>query len=96
VLQHNILIGDDGRGQLCDFGLVRLFDWQGPRGLTTTTPYGGTLKYKAYELFRSEGNRNPLPTFASDVYALGCVIYEVLYCFPLGRFNTRTYTSYHL
>lgn len=68
----------DGHGvaKLCDFGLARLLEWEGPAGMTTTSPYGGTMLYKAYELFKSRENPYPLPSFASDVYALGCVILE--------------------
>jgi serine/threonine protein kinase len=76
-LQHNVLISDDGVGQLCDFGLVSLAETQGPTGLTTTSPYGGTARYKAPELVPSRDNRDPKPNYASDIYAFGCITYEV-------------------
>lgn len=41
-LQTNVLIDDNHVARLCDFGLVRLDDWQGPAGMTTTSPYTGT------------------------------------------------------
>lgn len=45
--------------------------------MTTTSPYTGTARYKAYELFRSKNNPDTEITFASDAFALGSVTYEV-------------------
>lgn len=68
---------DNGVAKLCDFGLVRLADWQGPAGMTTTSPYTGTERYKAPELFMSKENRHPVATFEGDIYSLGSVMLEV-------------------
>jgi serine/threonine protein kinase len=73
----NVLISDEGVAQLCDFGLVSVAEWGGPTGINTSTPFAGTMRYEAYELLGSKENRDPRPTFASDVYAFGCVAYEV-------------------
>ena len=62
--------------KLCDFGLVRLVDWEGPHGMTTTSPYSGTVRYKPPELFNSEQNRWPKATFQGDIYSLACVMLE--------------------
>jgi serine/threonine protein kinase len=63
--------------KLCDFGLVRLVDWEGPAGMTTTSPYTGTARYKAPELFMSSENRHPVATFEGDIYSVGCIMLEV-------------------
>ncbi|KIM29317.1 hypothetical protein M408DRAFT_68273, partial [Serendipita vermifera MAFF 305830] len=85
----NVLIDDCGVAKLCDFGLVRLVNWHGAAGMTTTTPYTGTELYKAPELFMSRENRHPVATFESDIYSLGCVILEfVERVRPFQRFQT--------
>jgi len=43
-------------------------------GMTTTTPYTGTVLYLSHELV---DRGKVVPTLATDVYALGCVAYEV-------------------
>jgi len=75
--QKNVLVDKDGVAKLCDLGLVRLVDWEGSRGLTTTSPYTGTALYKAPELFISLVNRIPVATFEGDIYAIGCILLEV-------------------
>jgi serine/threonine protein kinase len=45
--------------------------------MTTTSAYSGTARYLAFELVESE--EEELPTTASDVYALGCIGFEVRY-----------------
>lgn len=85
---NNILVDDTGAARLCDFGLVRLADWEGPAGMTTTSPYTGTERYKAPELFISAENRRPVATFEGDIYSLGCIILEIIeqIC-PFGQFT---------
>jgi serine/threonine protein kinase len=84
--QANVLVGDDGVAKLCDFGLVRLAEWEGPAGMTTTSVYTGTERYKAPELFISSENRHPLASFEGDIYSLGCIMLEVRT--SLGVFNS--------
>jgi serine/threonine protein kinase len=70
VKPANILIGSDGTAVLGDFGLAK------GRAYTVLTRPGqvlGTLDYLAPELIRGEP-AGP----ASDLYALGCVLYECL------------------
>ncbi|KIM25694.1 hypothetical protein M408DRAFT_73948 [Serendipita vermifera MAFF 305830] len=76
----NVLIGADGVGQLCDFGLTRLLNDGLETGLTKTTPHTGTVSYLAYELVRPTGNA--VPTTATDVYAFGCLAYGFIYLLP--------------
>ncbi len=70
VKASNILLDNDSRALLTDFGLAR-----GPRYTVLTRPgqIVGTLEYLAPELIRGEP-----ATAESDVYALGCTVYEAL------------------
>ncbi|PVG01086.1 kinase-like protein [Serendipita vermifera] len=72
----NILITEDGIGQICDFGLVRLLQDM-HTSTTTTTAYIGTTRYLAYELIPNMGDA--LPTTATDIYTLGCLGMEFIY-----------------
>ncbi|MDN3352185.1 serine/threonine-protein kinase [Actinomadura sp. DC4] len=66
----NLFLLDDGRVKLCDFGIARL---GGATQLTAAGSFIGTPSYMAPEQFRSE----PLDA-RSDLYSLGCVLYELL------------------
>ena len=70
IKPSNILIDHAGQGLLTDFGIAK------GRAYTVLTRPGqalGTLDYMAPELVRGEP-----ATPASDIYALGCVIFECL------------------
>jgi hypothetical protein len=66
----NLFLLDDGRVKLCDFGIARLGD---ATQLTASGNFIGTPVYMAPEQFRAE----PLDA-RSDLYSLGCVLYELL------------------
>ncbi|MFI5939705.1 Stk1 family PASTA domain-containing Ser/Thr kinase [Streptomyces uncialis] len=66
---ENVLIGDDGRVKVADFGLVRAVD----SGTGTTGTVLGTVAYLAPEQIE-EGAADP----RADVYACGVVLYEML------------------
>ncbi|MFG1811539.1 serine/threonine-protein kinase [Streptomyces sp. NPDC049040] len=68
----NLLLGEDGIVKIADFGIARLLD-ESAAALTLTGQVMGTSLYLAPEcaLGRAAGP-------ASDVYALGCVLYELL------------------
>jgi serine/threonine protein kinase len=70
VKAENILLEPDGVAALGDMGLAR-----GPRDstLTQTGQVMGTMDYLAPELIRGEA-----ATPASDIYALGCVVFAAL------------------
>ncbi|QJT01163.1 Stk1 family PASTA domain-containing Ser/Thr kinase [Streptomyces asoensis] len=67
---ENVLIGDDGRVKVADFGLVRSVDTV----TTTTGAVLGTVAYLAPEQIEQPGAADP----RVDVYACGVVLYEML------------------
>jgi DNA-binding beta-propeller fold protein YncE/predicted Ser/Thr protein kinase len=69
VKPHNILV-DGERAYLSDFGLAKAYAETGPGSGASIV---GTVEYMAPEQWRGE-RVGP----AADVYALGCVLYEVL------------------
>ncbi|AJP01645.1 serine/threonine protein kinase [Streptomyces cyaneogriseus subsp. noncyanogenus] len=66
---ENVLIGDDGRVKVADFGLVRAVDTV----TNTTGSVLGTVSYLAPEQIE-QGTADP----RVDVYACGVVLYEML------------------
>src|SRR6267142_1774680 len=68
IKPSNVMLYEDGRAAITDFGLAK-----GPAYTVLTKPgqVMGTLDYLAPELIRGE---HAAP--ASDIYALGCVMYE--------------------
>ncbi|MFC8568109.1 Stk1 family PASTA domain-containing Ser/Thr kinase [Streptomyces sp. NPDC057245] len=66
---ENVLIGDDGRVKVADFGLVRAVDTV----TSTTGAVLGTVSYLAPEQIEN-GTADP----RVDVYACGVVLYEML------------------
>jgi len=70
VKPENILVGDDGRLRLSDFGSARL---ENLSGLTTSTTYLATPLYIAPEVMRGDPVRP-----AHDLYSLGAVFYRLL------------------
>ncbi|GMP56734.1 hypothetical protein CsSME_00021109 [Camellia sinensis var. sinensis] len=69
----NILLDENGRTKLCDFGLARkLNDISKTPSSSLPQAKRGTPFYMAPELFQDEG----VHSYASDLWALGCVLYE--------------------
>lgn len=66
---ENVLIGDDGRVKVADFGLVRAVDTV----TNTTGTVLGTVSYLAPEQIE-DGTADP----RVDVYACGVMLYEML------------------
>ncbi|MEU3254032.1 Stk1 family PASTA domain-containing Ser/Thr kinase [Streptomyces sp. NPDC006997] len=67
---ENVLIGDDGRVKVADFGLVRSVDTV----TSTTGAVLGTVSYLAPEQIEQGGRADA----RVDVYACGVVLYEML------------------
>jgi serine/threonine protein kinase len=70
VKASNVLLDERGSAALTDFGLAKRDDWS---RLTKMGQVMGTVDYIAPELLRGES-----ATPASDLYALGCVTYEMV------------------
>ena len=85
AVQNNVLVDDDGRPLICDFGVSRIVEHSG----FTTDSLGGVTRYMAPELFGPEdedlGSAEffaPIITKESDVYSFAMVGVEVgLFCF---------------
>jgi eukaryotic-like serine/threonine-protein kinase len=74
VKPGNILLGKDGRARLLDFGIAHAVEAEATaHDLTGAGMTIGTLPYMAPEQLAAEPT-----TPASDVYALGVVLYEML------------------
>ncbi|MEU8674165.1 serine/threonine-protein kinase [Streptomyces sp. NPDC048560] len=75
VKPHNVVVGEDGQAILVDFGIAT-FD-----GALTVTQVGaviGTPEYLAPELFDSSAPAPRTATPASDLWALGVTLYEMV------------------
>src|SRR4051794_27931653 len=70
VKPSNALVAREGHVYLADFGLTKT---SGPDAVTASGQVMGTVAYMAPEVIRGEE-----PTPASDLYALGCVLFECL------------------
>ncbi|MGD2067815.1 MAG: protein kinase [Gemmatimonadota bacterium] len=73
VKPENILL-EDGHALVCDFGIARALDQAGGQRLTRTGLVVGTPQYMAPEQAAGEKEVDA----RADVYALGCVVYEML------------------
>jgi serine/threonine protein kinase len=69
VKPQNVLLGDDGRPRLTDFGIAQAM---ASEGLTRTGAVMGSVHYLAPELARGRP-----ATPQSDLYGLGAVLYEM-------------------
>ncbi|KAK7026371.1 kinase domain-containing protein [Favolaschia claudopus] len=73
----NILVTPSERACIADFGLSIIVNAMTLRLTTSTTAnHRGTMRYNAPELFRL--GDTGVKTFASDIYAFGCVGYEIM------------------
>jgi len=84
IKPENILIGDDGRVRITDFGLARLTSSvRGDISLTGSAQSLGTPHYMAPEQLRDPDSVD----HRADIFALGVVFYEMLTGhLPHGRF----------
>ena len=70
---ENILLSD-GQAILCDFGIARALHDPQDGGLTATGTSVGTPRYMSPE----QASSASVPDPRSDLYSLGCVLYEML------------------
>jgi tetratricopeptide (TPR) repeat protein len=69
----NILVSEEGRVKLVDFGIAKLLDDAGDSMMTRTGSRVMTPAYASPEQVRGEA-----ATTATDIYALGVVLYELI------------------
>ena len=75
VKPENVLLGDDGRIKVADFGLARAVE---ASSLTATTVMMGTAAYMSPEQVDGSLSPDGAPDPRSDVYAAGIVLFELL------------------
>ncbi|KIM76727.1 hypothetical protein PILCRDRAFT_826119 [Piloderma croceum F 1598] len=66
---HNVLIDDNGKACIADFGLSRILE-----PISEHFPVGGSVRWMAPELLHYGESRE---TPASDVYSFACTCYEI-------------------
>ncbi|MEV0299615.1 protein kinase domain-containing protein [Streptomyces prasinus] len=69
----NVMLTGDGTVKILDFGMGSIVDDPDQTRLTSTGVSLGTARYMAPEQFRAERVSAP-----ADLYALGCILYELL------------------
>ena len=79
-IKLNILIDQDGRARLADFGLLTIVLESTHHTSSSTPKSAGTTRWMSPELLDPDrfGQKDGRPTKHSDCYALGMVILEVL------------------
>ncbi|MEU3730581.1 serine/threonine-protein kinase [Streptomyces sp. NPDC033538] len=75
VKPHNILFRPDGRALLMDFGIAT---FEGAVQVTRTREIIGTAQYLAPELLSGARDQPRTATAASDLWALGVTLYEMV------------------
>jgi serine/threonine protein kinase len=77
---HNVLIDDDGRALLTDFGLSKTEGTISASATTKSLFNGGTLAWTAPEVFNVVKGQSSAQLFTakSDVYSYGVLTFEVL------------------
>ena len=83
VKPANVLLGEEGHVYLTDFGITKQLGGES----TDTGPMVGTLDYLAPEQIRGDA-----VDARTDVYALGCLVYECLSGTPPFRRGTEAET----
>ncbi len=75
IKAQNVVRGTDGRIVLMDFGAAR---FQDPSAVDANEARAGTPAYMAPELFKLRDGQLVEPTFQSDVYAVGVLLFYLV------------------
>ncbi|MFG2005387.1 serine/threonine-protein kinase [Spirillospora sp. NPDC048911] len=86
---QNLMVTGDGSAKVLDFGVATVLDAAGVPRITKTGDTVGTPAYMAPEQLRGE-RVTPL----SDLYAIGCVLYEMLAGRPVFEATSPHALSY--
>jgi serine/threonine-protein kinase len=73
IKPENVLLADDGRIKVADFGLARVIEADGPQATATQGVIIGSVSYLAPEVVEHNSS-SP----RADVYAVGVILYELL------------------
>ncbi len=93
IKPENILLGEDGEAVVADFGIARAVSSVGDERLTKTGMTLGTPLYMSPEQATAERNLDG----RADIYALGCVLYEMLAGTPpFTGPNAQAITARHI
>ncbi|TFK19397.1 kinase-like protein, partial [Coprinopsis marcescibilis] len=71
----NVIVTSSGHASITDFGLTKLVDLA---SMSWTSTNGGSARWKAPELLADDDQNGSTPRKEMDIYAYGCVCYEVM------------------
>ncbi|KAF9460931.1 kinase-like domain-containing protein [Collybia nuda] len=75
----NVLVNSQNQAVLADFGISKVLEeLSGPTGNTTVGSEAGSFRWLAPERLDTRLTTDKDPTPASDIWAFGCTIYEIL------------------
>ena len=77
LVKANILIDEQGKARITDFGLLSITESKAFLSSFTAHKEGGSVRWMAPELF-ADNVELCIHTAASDVWACGCLIIEVI------------------
>ena len=76
-LQGNVLVDDEGRARVIDFGLSTILDGISTGQTSTSFVTAGTPRFMAPELVQANDCGGHCRTQGSDVWAYGCTSMQV-------------------
>lgn len=77
IKPQNLMINAEGTVKLCDFGQAKIISINKDKYSLDVS----TLWYRAPEILLGSENYSE----ASDIWAIGCVMAEIIQCFPLFK-----------
>ncbi|KAI5121783.1 hypothetical protein M0805_009594 [Coniferiporia weirii] len=74
----NVLIGRSGQPLICDFGISRMITSSQTLSSAHDGSVRGSTRWMSVELFGIDSDVDPIHTKASDIWAFGMTVYEVI------------------